>query len=437
MPIKVAKFGGTSLASAKQFSKVKDILVEDDERVIVVPSAPGKRFSEDVKVTDMLINCYQMADAGKDFKNQIDDIAKRFNDIKNELGIEIDIESELQIIADDIISGTTEDYIKSRGEFLSGKMLAKYLGWKFVDPADVIIFKDATNLDNEATYKNIKEACGLQKTVLPGFFGADESGNIITFSRGGSDITGSLAAAAIDADVYENWTDVSGFFMADPRIVENVRHIEEISYEELRELSYMGAGVLHENAIFPVRAKGIPINIKNTNSPQDKGTLIVPAAKLKKHDLPITGIAGKCGFSAIHVKKASMNSELGFGRRILTVLEDHDISFEHMPTGIDTISIIVADEYLEGKREAILEDIKKSVEPDFIEIMSDLALVATCGYNMVQHLGTAAKLFTALADSGINVKMIDQGSSELNIIVGINSCDYEKAVKAIYNIFAN
>lgn len=437
MPIKVAKFGGTSLASAKQFSKVKDILVEDDERVIVVPSAPGKRFSEDVKVTDMLINCYQMAAEGKDFKQQIDDIAKRFNDIKNELGIEIDIESELQIIADDIKSGTTEDYIKSRGEFLSGKMLAKYLGWKFVDPADVIIFKDATNLDNDATYKNIKKACGSQKTVLPGFFGADESGNIITFSRGGSDITGSLAAAAINADVYENWTDVSGFFMADPRIVENVRHIEEISYEELRELSYMGAGVLHENAIFPVRAKGIPINIKNTNSPQDKGTLIVPAAKLKKHDLPITGIAGKCGFSAIHIKKASMNSELGFGRRILSVLEDHDISFEHMPTGIDTISIIVADEYLEGKREAIIEDVKNSVEPDFIEIMSDLALVATCGYNMVQHLGTAAKLFTALADSGINVKMIDQGSSELNIIVGINSCDYEKAVKAIYNIFAN
>jgi aspartate kinase len=437
MPIKVAKFGGTSLASAEQFSKVKNILIDDDERVIVVPSAPGKRFSDDIKVTDMLINCYQMAAVGKDFKSQIDEIANRFNDIKKELGIDIDIESELQIIYDDIKAGTTEDYVKSRGEFLSGKMLAKYLGWKFVDPAEVIIFKDANNLDNDKTYKKIKQACGDEKTVLPGFFGADEDGNVITFSRGGSDITGSLAAAAIDADIYENWTDVSGFFMADPRIIEDVKHIKEISYEELRELSYMGAGVLHENAIFPVRAKGIPINIKNTNCPQDNGTLIVPASKLKKHAMPITGIAGKCGFSAIHIKKASMNSELGFGRRILSVLEDHEISFEHMPAGIDTISIIVADEYLEGKRDAVIEDIKKSVNPDFIEIMSDLALVATCGYNMVQHLGTAAKLFTALAENGINVKMIDQGSSELNIIVGINSSDYEKAVRAIYNIFAN
>ena len=336
-----------------------------------------------------------------------------------------------------IKSGKGEDYVKSRGEYLSGKILASLLGWKFVDPADVIKFNSKRQLDKELTYSLIKQECSGERCVLPGFFGSSMDGEIITFSRGGSDITGSLAAAALDADIYENWTDVSGFFMTDPRVVENVRHIDQISYEELRELSYMGAGVLHENAIFPVREKRIPINIKNTNRPQDEGTMIVAKQDLKMHDFPITGIAGKKGFSVININKSSMNSELGFGRRILSVLEDNGVLFEHMPSGIDTISVVVADEYLEGKHETLIAQIKEEVGPDEIDITTDMALIATCGHGMVHHLGTAAKLFKALADEGINIRMIDQGSSELNIIIGIESADYEKAIRAIYYGFVN
>ncbi|MCK5130321.1 MAG: aspartate kinase [Clostridiales bacterium] len=435
MSIKIAKFGGTSLATAQQFRKVAEILLSDNERIIVVPSAPGKRFDGDIKVTDMLIECYGMAITGDDFKKKIDDITQRFNDIKNELGIKVDIDSEMKTISEDMRNGASEAYVKSRGEFLSGKMLSALLGWKFVDPATVIVFKNSTTLDSVATYQNIKSECKDQKTVLPGYFGADGDGEIVTFSRGGSDITGALAAAAMDADVYENWTDVSGFYMADPRIVENVRHIEELSYEELRELSYMGAGVLHENAIFPVREKGIPINIKNTNKPQDEGTYIVPFSKLKKHELSITGVAGKRDFSIINIKKTSMNSELGFARRILSVLENHKISLEHMPTGIDTLSVVISNEFLKDKEDDVIRDIKKAINPDMIEIIPDLTLIATCGHGMVHHLGTAAKLFAALYENDINVRMIDQGSSELNIIVGIENDDYEKAVKAIYHQF--
>lgn len=435
--IKIAKFGGTSLASAEQFRKVKEILLSDDDRCVAVPSAPGKRTDADTKITDMLIACYQSASDGCDFSQPLAEIGKRFNEIKNILGIDADIDSAIEIIYADMKAGASEDYVKSRGEYLSGKLLAAYVGWKFVDPADVIKFDKNGELDKAKTYELIKGACGGEKSVLPGFFGSGADGTIITFSRGGSDITGSLAAAALDADIYENWTDVSGFYMTDPRIVEGVRHIEQISYEELRELSYMGAGVLHENAIFPVREKRIPINIKNTNSPQDAGTMIVARQNLEPHGMPITGIAGKKGFSVINIYKSAMNSELGFARRILSVLEEMSISFEHMPTGIDTISVVVADEYIAGKQEAIIEKIKQTVRPDEIDITPDMALIATCGHGMQHHMGTAARLFSALAAQGINIRMIDQGSSELNIIVGIESADYEKAISAIYNGFIN
>jgi len=435
--IKIAKFGGTSLASASQFKKVREILFADDDRMVVVPSAPGKRYPDDVKVTDMLIGCYKKAEAGKDFKSDMDAITERFMDIKDELDIDIDIASDIEKIYIDMKNGASLAYVASRGEYLSGKLLAAYLTWQFIDPADVIKFDDEAQLDREKTYALIKEHCLRQKTVLPGFFGSNERGKIVTFSRGGSDITGAIAAAALDADVYENWTDVSGFFMTDPRVVKDVRHIDQISYEELRELSYMGAGVLHENAIFPVREKQIPINIKNTNKPDDAGTLIVAKEKLTMHELPITGIAGKKGFSVISIYKGSMNSELGFARRILTVLEDNGISFEHMPTGIDTISVVVSDEFLEGKEKMVIDQITKAVKPDEIEIIPEMALIATCGHGMVHHMGTAAKLFSALADNEINVRMMDQGSSELNIIVGIETADYEKAIEAIYNRFVN
>ncbi len=435
--IKIAKFGGTSLASAEQFKKVKEILLSDDDRCVAVPSAPGKRDDKDIKITDMLIACHKLAEAGGDFSEALDEVGARFNEIKNILGIDEDISSDIETIYKDMKAGAGEDYVKSRGEYLSGKLLASYLGWKFVDPADVIKFTNSAELDQKKTYELIRAVCAGEKSVLPGFFGSDDDGTIITFSRGGSDITGSLAAAALDADIYENWTDVSGFYVTDPRIVKGVQHIEQISYEELRELSYMGAGVLHENAIFPVREKRIPINIKNTNSPEDAGTMIVARQNLEPHGMPITGIAGKKGFSVINIYKSAMNSELGYARKILSVLEDMSISFEHMPTGIDTISVVVSDEYIEGKQAAVIEEIKKAVHPDEIEVIPDMALIATCGHGMQHHMGTAAKLFSALAAKDINIRMIDQGSSELNIIVGIESADYEKAISAIYNGFIN
>lgn len=433
--IKIAKFGGSSLADAKQFEKVKNILEADSSIQIAVPSAPGKRFSDDIKVTDMLIGCYEYAKSGKGFKQNIADISQRFSSIIDELKINISLEDDFNIIYENMKNGASEDYVKSRGEYLSGKMLAAYLGWKFVDPADVVKFDANSDLDLSLSYSLVKAECGEQKSVLPGYFGSGQNGEIITFSRGGSDITGSIAAAALEVDVYENWTDVSGFYMTDPRVVAGVQHIDQISYEELRELSYMGAGVLHENAIFPVREKGIPINIKNTNRPEDLGTMIVPKGKLEMHEYPITGIAGKKGFSVISIYKGSMNSELGFARKILTVLEDHDISFEHMPSGIDTISVVISDEFLDGKEDIVLDEIKRAVKPDEIEIIPDMALIATCGHGMEHHKGTAAKLFSALADEGVNIRMIDQGSSELNIIVGIESDDYERAISAIYNGF--
>jgi aspartate kinase len=435
--IKVTKFGGTSMAEVSQFEKVKEILSADESRMVAVPSAPGKRNSEDIKVTDMLIGCFEKAASGTDFACDLGMVSKRFSEIKAGLGVDTDIDCEIERIKSEIKNGASGDYVKSRGEYLSGKLLADYLGWKFVDPADVIKFNERGELNTGKTYALIKNACEGEKCVLPGFFGSGPDGRIITFSRGGSDITGSIAAAALDADVYENWTDVSGFYMTDPRVVADVRHIDQISYEELRELSYMGAGVLHENAIFPVRQKRIPINIKNTNRPEDPGTMIVAKENLEMHGLPITGIAGKQGFSIINIYKESMNSELGFARRILSVLEDHKISFEHIPTGIDTISVVVADEFLKGKEESVIGGIKQAVRPDEIEIIPDMALIATCGHGMVHHEGTAARLFSALAENGVNIRMIDQGSSELNIIVGIENADYEKAIKAIYNGFIN
>ncbi len=432
---KVAKFGGTSLADAEQFKKVHDILVADKDILVAVPSAPGKRNPSDIKVTDMLIACHEKAKGGEDFRADMDAVGARYDEIIKGLGLSLDMSADIDTVYSDMKNGASEAYVKSRGEYLSGVMLAKYLDWKFIDPADVIKFDEEGSLDTELTYKLIAQQCNGEKSVLPGFFGSDTDGEIITFSRGGSDVTGSLAAVAIKADIYENWTDVSGFFMTDPRVVEGVKHIEQISYEELRELSYMGAGVLHENAIFPVREKSIPIHIKNTNSPQDKGTAIVPQKMLKMHGFPITGIAGKKGFSVISINKSSMNSELGFARKILTVLEENDISFEHMPSGIDTISVVIADEYLADKQEKVITEIKKAVKPDIIEIIPDMALIATCGHGMVHHQGTAAKLFSSLAKAGVNIRMIDQGSSELNIIVGIESSDYEKAITAIYNEF--
>lgn len=432
---KVVKFGGSSLANAEQFQKVGDIIRSDESRCYVVPSAPGKRFDEDIKVTDMLYGCYEAASNGEDFSDKLKAIKERYYEIIKGLGLTLSLEDEFKKIEEDFRAQAGIQYAASRGEFLNGKIMAAYLGYDFVDAASVIRFDKNGNLEAEETDKLLsKKLSKCQHAVIPGFYGACADGTVKTFSRGGSDVTGSLVAKAIHADIYENWTDVSGFLVTDPRIVHNPEPIEAITYRELRELSYMGATVLHEDAIFPVRKEGIPINIRNTNSPEDKGTLIVEST-CKKPKFTITGIAGKKGFCSINIEKSMMNSEIGFGRKVLQVFEDQGINFEHVPSGIDTMTVYVHQDEFEEKEQQVIAGIHRAVQPDFVEMESDLALIAVVGRGMKSQRGTAGRIFSALAHANVNVKMIDQGSSELNIIIGVENRDFEKAVRAIYDIF--
>ena len=432
---KVVKFGGSSLANAEQFQKVGDIIRSDESRRYVVPSAPGKRFSADTKVTDLLYTCYGKADAGEDFTDVLTEIKGRFYEIIKGLNLDLSLEEEFRQIEADFKAHAGNEYAASRGEFLNGKVMAAYLGYEFIDSATVIRFDKNGNFDADKTDKLLsKRLQKCERAVIPGFYGGMEDGTVKTFSRGGSDVTGSLVAKAIHADIYENWTDVSGFLVTDPRIVDNPAVIETITYRELRELSYMGATVLHEDAIFPVRKEGIPINIRNTNRPEDKGTFIVEST-CRKPKYVITGIAGKKGFCSINIEKSMMNSEIGFGRKILQVFEDQGISFEHVPSGIDTMTVYVHQDEFEEKEQQVIAGIHRAVQPDFVEMESDLALIAVVGRGMKSQRGTAGRVFSALAHAHVNVKMIDQGSSELNIIIGVENRDFETAVKAIYGIF--
>lgn len=433
--VKVVKFGGSSLASAAQFAKVGDIIRADETRRYVVPSAPGKRNAKDTKVTDMLYSCYALAEAEEDFKGALKKIKERYNSIINGLNLTLSLEDEFRIIAEKFEDKAGEDYAASRGEYLNGIIMANYLGYEFIDAAEVIFFDENGNFDDYKTDKVMAERLSqVEKAVIPGFYGSDIDGNVKTFSRGGSDITGSIVSKAVHASVYENWTDVSGCLVADPRIVENAQPIRVITYRELRELSYMGASVLHEDAIFPVRKAGIPINIKNTNAPEEPGTMIVEST-CQKADYTITGIAGKKGFVAVNIDKDMMNSEVGFCRKALEAFEENGISIEHMPSGIDTMTVFVHQEEFEGKEQQVISSIRRLVNPDIIDLEADLALVAVVGRGMKSTRGTAGRIFSALAHANINVKMIDQGSSELNIIIGVSNNDFENAIKAIYDIF--
>ena len=432
---KVVKFGGSSLANAEQFQKVGDIIRSDESRCYVVPSAPGKRFSADTKVTDLLYTCYGKAEAGEDFTDVLTEIKGRFYEIIKGLNLDLSLEEEFRQIEADFKAHAGNEYAASRGEFLNGKVMAAYLGYEFIDSATVIRFDKNGNFDADKTDRLLsKRLQKCERAVVPGFYGGMEDGTVKTFSRGGSDVTGSLVAKAIHADIYENWTDVSGFLVTDPRIVDNPAVIETITYRELRELSYMGATVLHEDAIFPVRKEGIPINIRNTNRPEDKGTFIVEST-CRKPKYVITGIAGKKGFCSINIEKSMMNSEIGFGRKVLQVFEDQGISFEHVPSGIDTMTVYVHQDEFEEKEQQVIAGIHRAVQPDFVEMESDLALIAVVGRGMKSQRGTAGRVFSALAHAHVNVKMIDQGSSELNIIIGVENRDFETAVKAIYDIF--
>ena len=401
----------------------------------MVPSAPGKRNSADTKVTDMLLHAYETASKGEDITGEMAAIKARYDEIITGLGLDFSLDRDFEEITEKLTAEPLMDYAASRGEFLNGKIMAAYLGITFIDAAEVIFFNAEGNLNDYKTYKTLGQRLKEnERAVIPGFYGMGKDGNVKTFSRGGSDVTGSIVAKACRADVYENWTDVSGFLVADPRIVPNPKAIKYITYRELRELSYMGASVLHEDAIFPVRHCGIPINIRNTNAPEDNGTWIVEST-CQKQDYVVTGIAGKKDFCTIFISKAMMNSEIGFGRKVLQAFEENNISFEHMPSGIDTMTIVVhADEFIH-KEQSVVSAIHRLAEPDSVEIESGLALVAVVGRGMKSASGTAGKLFTALAKEGINIRMIDQGSSELNIIIGVDNKDFETAIKAIYNTF--
>ena len=437
MSVKVVKFGGTSLADAEQFRRVAAIVKADPSRKYVVASAPGKRFKDDIKVTDLFYQCYSLAKKREDITEIYQQITDRYNTIIKDLGISFDISGELEYVKNAMLSHSGRDFAASRGEYLNSLILAKYMGFDFIDAENIIHFKENGTFDSE--YTNAVLAEELKKheyAVIPGFYGTTPNGTIKTFSRGGSDITGAIVARAAEAEIYENWTDVSGMKMADPRLIEDPKTIATVTYRELRELSYMGATVLHEDAVFPARVAGIPINIRNTNDPSAPGTMIVAATEEFDRDLVITGIAGKKGFSVINIEKDNMNSTIGFGRRVLEILEDNELSFEHLPSGIDTMGVVVNTEALEPHREKVLNSINRTLKPDSLSIEDGISLIAVVGRAMVKVKGTAAKVFDAVSEAGVNIKMIDQGSSEINIIIGVEEQDFETTLRAIYNKFA-
>ncbi len=433
MELYVSKFGGSSLADANQFRKVRDIIRSDERRRFVVPSAPGKRFREDTKVTDMLYNCYDLLSKGEEIDGAFGKIEERYRGIISELGLSLSLEADFVRIKNCFLAKAGRDYAASRGEYLNGKILAEFLGYEFVDAAEVVFFKADGSFDEERTYEVMGARLKASKgAVIPGFYGSMPNDTIRTFSRGGSDITGSIVARAVNADLCENWTDVDGFLMADPRIIDDPKPIDVITYRELRELSYMGATVLHEDAIFPVRSAGIPINIRNTNHPTAKGTMIVAAPREGAVPGAITGIAGKKGFVSVIIEKGMMNQELGFGRKVLWAFEKNGVSFEHLPSGVDTMSVVVEEQPFETKKQKIMDDICELTTPDHVSVEYGLALIAVVGRGMVQAKGTANKILSAVYESGVNVKMIDQGSSELNIIIGVDHKDFETAMRGIY-----
>ena len=439
MGIKVAKFGGSSVADGIQLTKTKEIIREDPDRKYIVVSAPGKRYEGDNKITDILYLCKTHIEHNLPYDQLFQVVVDRYMAVEINLGVKVDLLKYFEEIRENLRKNPSADYIASRGEYLNAVLVAAFLEYDFVDTADLIKFDEKGRLLTEETDKALAEELAKhERAVLPGFYGSTPDGEIKTFSRGGSDITGALVARAVHADVYENWTDVSGFLMADPRIVENPKQIRAISYKELRELSYMGASVLHEDAIYPARMANVPINIRNTNQPEDPGTFITAEVSedySSEQNHIITGIAGSRDFTVVALYKNMMSSERGFVRKILDILDDYDINFEHLPSGIDTVSVVMANKAINGRLDEVLDEFRTRLRPDSIDVFEDMALIATVGHGMSYRQGVSAKLFEALAAAGVNIRMIEQGSSEMNIIVGVENKDFEKAIRAIYEAF--
>jgi aspartate kinase len=433
----VCKFGGSSVADAGQFRRVRAIVEQDLRRRIVVPSAPGKRAKTEAKITDLLYLCHKMASVNANFAQPFDEIRRRYFEIASDLGLNTDLEQRFKEFSEQLKQGTTRDYVASRGEYFNGLLFAEYLNAEFVDPKDYVTILPTGTVDPK-TYEVLGARLLNEDRlyVVPGFYGRDSKGNVKTFSRGGSDISGAVVARAINAELYENWTDVSGFLMADPRIVTNPNPMQEVTYREIRELSYMGANVFHDEAIVPIIEASIPICIKNTNDPQHPGTRIVPKlSDAHNKTAEIAGIAGKKGFSMICIEKSLMNKELGFAYRLLGIMEGRGINVEHCPSSIDGINVIVESKYLQENSESILDEIRRVLQPDSVTLEPDLALIAVVGEGMTHSIGIAAKLFLALRDAEVNVSVINQGASELNIIVGVAPDDFERAVRALYGAF--
>ena len=435
--LKVAKFGGSSMADAVQFAKVKAIVESDPARRVIVVSAPGKRSKEDHKVTDLLYLCSAHMKYGVSCEKIFDLIRQRYQEIADDCGLRLDLKDDFDVLWQKMVSGEADqEYLASRGEYFAARLMAAYLGYTFLDAALWLQFKFDGAVDQESSYEALRKAADGQRVVIPGFYGAMPDGRVVTLTRGGSDITGALAAAALDADVYENWTDVSGILMADPRIVENPAPIRRVTYSELRELSYLGAQVLHEGTVFPVREKNIPLNIRNTNDPDHAGTMILSNIDDETQDDSfITGIAGKKGFSIITVAKSGMSTETGALLKILSILAKHQINVEYVPSGIDTLSLVVEAAKIKPCLYSMLGEIQQALHPDSIKVTEHIAVVAAVGRKMAYRLGVSGKIFSKLGEHGVNIRMITQGPEELNIIVGVEEKDFEQAIQVLYDSF--
>lgn len=437
--LKVVKFGGSSLASAEQFARVKAIVEADPDRKVVVVSAPGKRFKEDNKVTDLLYICHAHIKYNASFEDVFEDIAERYREIAHGCGLKQDLEEEFTAVKASMNKSASVDAIVSRGEYLNAKLMAEYLGYTFIDSKDWLCFNYDGKVDFEKSYATL---AGLflkaKKVVLPGFYGAMPDGEIKTFSRGGSDVTGAIAAAALNADAYENWTDVSGILMADPRIVENPRPIEQVTFGELRELSYMGADVLHEETVFPVRQKNIPLYIKNTNDPSARGTLILEDFETESEEDKkrfVTGITGRKHYSILTVTKARMNSQPGFVRRTLKIVEKYGVTVEHITSSIDSFSLVASTPQMEACLHDMIEDLQTTLSPDRVKVDHGISLVAVVGRRMAWNVGVSGRLFATLGENDINIRMIEQGADEINIIIGVQDKDFKKTIRVLYNSF--
>lgn len=436
--IVVAKFGGTSIADSGQFRKIKEIVRKNPERKYIVVSAPGKRFPEDQKITDLLLDCYKKAVSGELYSSELEQVRSRFREILTDLHIEYSLDKEIERLKKSLLTVPDRDYTASRGEYLTAAILARYLGFTFVDPAWCICFDENGQLNMPMTIRTIRASLlPLEHAVIAGFYGADMTGKIHTFERGGSDITGSLIACALSAALYENWTDVSGLYAADPRIVDHPETVSHMSYRELRTLSYMGASVLHSDAVLSASEMEIPINIRNTNKPEEPGTMIMrhlPSGVMKN---PVTGVSGRKGMSVVQIEKVMVSDGSGFSALMLDILKKRSLPFEYCLTGIDSITLVIRSDLLKSCQEDLFNEIQNTLNPDFIGLRDRLSLIAVTGEKATEASDANVQVLEKLTEEGIEISTINQGAGKLNLLIGVPEERYEDAIRTIYSLRQN